>query len=494
MPRLAALVAFACLAIAGCGGSDDADSPLDEALGYLPEDAPLALIVSTDLDSEQFQEAEESARGLPFGPILLQQLQQRLEGGEVDFEQDVAPLLGNEAVIGIAEPRGLLAEDVEGFVAALKTEDGDKLEELARKSTSEEAGGVEGATVYRDDDTFMAVDGDVLVISGSEDQLRAALAQRGGDDRLREDDVEEAFEDLPENAPARVYGNVAALLEADPATAMARRVPFIDALETFAVTASIAQGGDGVAVDFALNTERRLGDGQLPIAAGDESPPVIGQAGEIGAGIRDPSQIVAFAESVGQAVSPEGFAQYETAKRQIAEGLDLDLDRDLIDQFSGDASVAVDLDGNFAVRSELANPRAFERTLERLVRVIPNFAEGAGLGEVGVARPRGDEDFYALAGDDGEGLVYGVVDDVFVLANDARRAGDLASEQPQQVRGAEGAVVARADAGELAQTLIAGLGGLPGALDIDLPLGLLTGSLRAGDDGLRGRIALELEQ
>ena len=493
MSRVAAILALACLALAGCGGSDDADSPLDEALGYLPADAPLALIVSTDLESRQFEDAEDTARGLPFGPILLQQLQQELEGGEVDFEQDIQPLLGNEGVVGIAEPGGLLGEDVEGFVAALKTEDAGRLEDLARSGT-EQMGEAGGATLYRDGDTFLAVDDDVLVISDSEEQLRGALEQRGEDDRLREADVEQAFEDLPDDAPVRLYGNVGALLEADPATATARRVPFVDALETFAATASIEQGGEGVAVDFALRTDGELTGEQLPISAGDESPPVIGQPGEIGAGIRDPAQIVAFAESVAQAVSPEGFAQYETAKRQIAQGLDVDLDRDLIGQFSGDASIAIDLDGNFAVRSELANPRAFEGTLERLARVIPNFAEGAGFGEVAVERPRGQEDFYAVAAEGGGGIVYGVVDDVFVLASDAQRAGGLASEQAQEVEGAEGAVVVRADAGELAQMLISQIGGIAGALELNLPLGLITGSLAAGDRGMRGRLTLDIER
>ncbi|MEX2195903.1 MAG: DUF3352 domain-containing protein [Thermoleophilaceae bacterium] len=490
MSRFAATLAAACLAIVGCGGSD-ADSPLDEALGYLPEDAPLALIVSTDLEGDQAQAAEETARDLPFGPILLQQLQQRFEGGDVDFEEDIEPLLGNEAVVGIADPRSLLADDVEGFVAALQTDDADKLEDLAQKGT-EEAGEAEGATLYRDDGTFIAVNDDVLVLSDSEEQLRAALEQRGEDDRLREDDVEDAFDDLPDDAAARIYGNVGALLESDPATATARRVPFVDALETFAATATIEDGS--VAIDFALNTgDGELGEEQLPIASGDEAPPVIGQEGEIGAGIRDPAQIVSFAEAVAQAVSPEGFAQFETAKRQIAQGLDVDLDRDLVGQFTGDTSVAIDLEGNFAVRSELANPQAFERTLERLVRVIPSFAEGAGLGEVGVARPRSGEDFYAVAGEGGEGIVYGVVDDVFVLANDSRRAADLASEQPQQVEGAEGAVVVRLDAGRLAEMLLSELGGIAGALDIDLPPALLTGSIAGGDGGLRGRFTLDLQ-
>lgn len=490
MPRLAATLAAVCLAIAGCGGSD-ADSPLDEALGYFPEDAPLAVILSTDLESEQYQAADERARELPFGPLLLQQLEQELGGEGVDFDDDIRPLLGNDAVVGIAEPRSLLADEVEGFVAVLQTEDAGKLEDLAQQDT-ESVGEESGATLYRDDETFLAVKDDVLVISDSEDQLRAALEQREGDDRLREDDVEAAFEDLPEDAAARIYGNVEALLEADPATATARRVPFVDALETFAATATIDD--EAVAVDFALNTgDTELSAEQLPVAAGAEAPPVIGEEGEIGAGIRDLAQIVRFAESVGQAVAPEGFSEYQTAKRQIAQGLEVDLDRDLIEQFTGDMSIAIDLEGNFAVRSELADPRRFERTLESLVRVIPSFAEGAGFGEVGVARPRGGEDFYAVAAEGGEGVVYGVVDDVFVLASDAQRAADLAAESPEQVEGAQGAVVARTDAGALAQMLLSQIG-LPGGLDLQLPLGLLTGSLAAGDEGLRGSFRLGLEQ
>lgn len=491
MRRLLILLAITSFAIAGCGGDSDADSPLDEALGYLPDDAPLAVIVSTDLESDSFQAGEEAVRNLPFGPLFIQQFEQQLEGGEVDFEEDVRPLLGNDAVIGVGDPRALLADDVEGFVAALQTRDGDKLRELLDRET-EEIGEAEGATLYEgDDETVAAVKDDVLILSDSQDRLREALEQREADDRLREADLEAAFEELPDEAPARIYANVEALLEADPSTEQARRVPFVNALETFAATATIED--DRVAFDFKLNTDGSLEEAELPIAAGDESPPVIGQGAEIGAGIRSPAHIVEFAESVGQIVSPEGFSEYQQAKQQIAQGLDVDLDRDVIEQFSGNTSVAFELDGDFAIRSELENPQAFEDTLERLVDVIPNFAEGAGLGDVGVARPSGDEDFYAVAGEDGEGVVYGVVDDVFVLASDPDRAAALASEQPQQVEGAEGAIVLRADAQEVARSVISQLGGT-GGLQFELPLGLLTGSLAAGDDGLRGQLSLELQE
>lgn len=488
MRRFATTLAAASLALAGCGG-DGAESALDEALGHLPEDAPLAVIVSTDLESDQLRAAGRVARDLPFGAALLERLRSRLDGDGVDFEDDVAPLLGNEAVVGLAEPRDLLADDVEGFVLALETRNADGLEQLAER-TARRTGETEGATTYRDGDTFLAVAGDVLVVTDGEERLRAALEQRGRDDRLREDDVERALGDLPEDAPLRLYGNVGAILDAEPGTAGARRVPFVDALDTLGATVLVEDGGDALVLDVAVNLDEDVEEGRLPLAAGEESPPVIGRRREVGIGIRDPARVATFAQEVAQAVSPQGFAAFQLAKRRLSRGIGVDLDRDLVGQFTGTASVAIDPDGGFAVRSQLVNPRLFERTLERLVRVIPSFAEGAGLGDVGVARPREGEDFYAVAAEGGDGVVYGVVDDVFVLASDARRAGDLVSEQPRAVRGAEGALVVEADAADVARRLLPELLGEDGSL----PLGMLTASLAAGEGGLRGRVRVALER
>ncbi len=58
------------LAIAGCGSSsgDGSSSPLDNALRYLPADAPFAVAIDTDADGEQFDNAEDLAEEFPFGP------------------------------------------------------------------------------------------------------------------------------------------------------------------------------------------------------------------------------------------------------------------------------------------------------------------------------------------------------------------------------------------------------------------------------------------
>ncbi len=67
-PRLSrtipALFAAAALAFAGCGEDDEASSPLDEALGYLPEDAGFAFVASTDLDDYD-ERAPTSPRSSP---------------------------------------------------------------------------------------------------------------------------------------------------------------------------------------------------------------------------------------------------------------------------------------------------------------------------------------------------------------------------------------------------------------------------------------------
>ena len=62
-------------------------------------------------------------------------------------------------------------------------------------------------------------------------------------------------------------------------------------------------------------------------------------------------------------------------------------------------------------------------------------------------------------------MVFGVVNGVFVLANDANRAGRLATEEPTPVEGAQGAVVIKADAEQLAASLLKKLGGGLGVPD-----------------------------
>ena len=83
--------------------------------------------------------------------------------------------------------------------------DKDALDALIEKTKPKEHGEVGGATVYQDEDTFFAVDDDIVVLAGSRELLDAALERADAGEGLSEDDFEAGLEGLPDEALARVY-------------------------------------------------------------------------------------------------------------------------------------------------------------------------------------------------------------------------------------------------------------------------------------------------
>jgi Protein of unknown function (DUF3352) len=504
LPKLALLACLAPVALAGCGGDEESSSPLDAGLAHLPNEAPLAVAIDTDLEGDQYKALDSILGKFPLEATSVRELlRDQLGGGGsgVDFERDIEPILGNPLVIGAADASSLTgSSSTEDLVIALQAKDQGALDDLIEKSGPEEIGEVAGATKYEDGGTTFAVDGDVVVIASSEGKLDRALERADGDDHLDADTFEAALDGLPDSALARAYADLEALLASQPGGRQARRSEWIGALRTLGLAATARD--DGVEVEFNLRTDPEgLTDQDLPIAAGDESPPVISRDGEIGFGIRDPAQIVRFAEAAGQAIDPRGFADYARARRTIDARLDISIDEDLIGQLGGDLSASVAPDGGFGVRAELKDPTAFERTLAKIAGVLPSFARGAGLGAVRIEKPAGGDDLYAARQADGDAVFFGVLDDVLVVAGSLERARELVSEEPEPVDGAEGAVVTSSDAEELANAVIRrfgpalGLGGLEGfgAQLFTGPLGDLGGSVSASTDGLRGRVELEIE-
>ena len=116
----------------------------------------------------------------------------------------------------------------------------------------------------------------------------------------------------------------------------------------------------------------------------------------------------------------------------------MSLDDDLIAQLTGNVSATVALDGGFGVRAELKDPQEFEQTLAKVADVLPSFAEGAGFGTVGLSKPKAGQKFYALAKPDGGAVIFGVVDGVLVVANDAKRAAAVADAAARRRAGREG--------------------------------------------------------
>ena len=265
-------------------------------------------------------------------------------------------------MLGATDIQSFLADgNDESFVAALQTDDQEALDNLIEKSGAEEAGETAGATKYEDGGSVFAVDGDVVVLADSERSLDRALERADGDDRLTQDEFEGAFDENPNAALAGVYANLQNLIASSAeGRAAAKRIPWVGALRTLGLT--MKASGDGVGVDFVARTESEgLSEEDLPMAAGDESPPVLTRPGELGLGLRDLSQVIRFAEAAGQSIDPSGFGDYEQAKQTLDSRLGISIDDDLIGQLNGDVSASIALARHFAVRAELRDPGAFER-------------------------------------------------------------------------------------------------------------------------------------
>jgi len=174
------------------------------------------------------------------------------------------------------------------------------------------------------------------------------------------------------------------------------------------------------------------------------------------------------------------------------------IDDDIFGQLEDDVSVSFGLDGTFGLRSGVKDPKAFTATLDKLGEALPDIAENAVGEPVRYTRPMKGEGFYTLATAGGDTVVYGVVDGVFVLANDSERANRLAEDETKAVEGAEGSIAASADAQQLVSEGVSrfGPGGIGGAIGGSLfsePLGAFTGSVAADTDGLTGRLELTFD-
>jgi hypothetical protein len=487
------------IAIAGCGSSgsgDDASSPLDDALRYLPADAPFAVAIDTDTKGEQFANAGDLSDKFPMGDQLQKQLEDLVEDRAGEFK-DLQKALGNEFVVGSTDAKTFVdtpsGEDT-AFVGAIQAKSQDALDTLIDGDKATEDGEAEGAKLYKDDsgDSF-AIDGDVLVVAGSKRELETALATRNGDDSLTEEDFDAGTEGVSKDALVRIFVDIGELLRASPDAKPALKSKWVAALRTAGVALTFEP--DRVAIDVDVNTDPEgLTDADLPIAAGAAAPEVLDRNGDFNLALRDPSQVLEFAQATAKAIDPNGFSSFETGKAQIERRLDIDLDRDLIDQLDGDLQVSIGLDGKFQARAALKDPAAFEQTLTKLEDVLPAIAEGAA-GDTADLTKRGD--LYELVTAGGDQIVFGVIEDVFVLANEPAIASTLATEGAKAVTGAKGALVLQTDAEQLAQQALQQAEGqgfdlgdrIKGAIGTR-PLDELLGSFEVTTDGLSGSFSV----
>jgi hypothetical protein len=183
------LAVFLCglvLAAPGCGGDGgDATETTLSGAEIVPADAPLFMTIDTDLESEQWQNAQDLLDKFPGKERLLDEIRESLEEDDVDFERDVRPVLGPE--LGVA---WLDIDDEDTFVGFMQAKDEAKLNALLEKG---------------DDPLVHTKIADWTVFTESQrvlDRFRAAQER----EKLADSDAfDEAVETLPEDALFRLY-------------------------------------------------------------------------------------------------------------------------------------------------------------------------------------------------------------------------------------------------------------------------------------------------
>jgi uncharacterized protein DUF3352 len=493
LAALVACVAAVAVAVSGCGGSDSS-SGVGAVLDYVPADTPFALELDTDVDGSQYKALDSILNRFPGADTIKALIKAQIAKGVngADFDKDIKPLLGNPAVISATDVGSFLSSTEEaGFVAALQVADKDALDSLIDKTKPQKRGEVGGATVYQDGDTYFGVKDDVVVLAGSRELLEAALKRADGGDHLSQDDFEKGLDGLPNDALARVYVDVQKLLASSDGAAPARKIEWVNELRTLGLT--VQAHNKSIDVQFNAVTDGDLSDEDLPFASGDEPAKVVKRAGEIGVGLRNPRRLVTFIESALQAVDPQTFGQYEQGKSAIAAKLDLDLDKDVIDQLTGNLAASITPQGDFAARAEVKDPAAFANTVDKIAKALPQF--GSSLG---IERVRRSGDLYEARLSGGSSFVFGMAGDSLVVGSDAARAHAIAAAQPEAVPGASGSLVLSADAEGLARQIIAGLApqfGIPEPLVpvFARPFDELRGWVTTSTDGLKGKLSLTLD-
>jgi hypothetical protein len=485
------LLIFAALALvaSGCGSKSSSSSGtgLDTALSYVPKDAAVVVAVDTKTGDAQYKQLDQLIGKFPGGGQVKQAFKSGFNrSSHLDYDTDFKPLLGHDLVVASTASGGVGASGTQSYLFAWKVKD----EGVARRliqAHSRKVATAEGADIYMGaGGRFTAIKDGTLVGAATQADLTAALKRAGTGDHMTVSDFNSALGNLKHDALVRVAGNIQPLI-AGPMGAVARKIKWVAALRSYGAT--LSADPDGISWAFHLTTDGGLQPSDLPLADGAQSAPVVRRAGEIGIGLRDPAQIVTFAQAASQITNPAGYAKYAGQKAKLSKQLGVDVDRDVIGQLTGNAEISIALNGGFAVRADLRDPTAAQATLKK---AAPQLAKLAGGKAGGLTKPANGQGLYALAEPSGKKIAFGVVGKSFVAASDAARAAQFAGESPSIVQGAKGSVVLASDARALVNAIAAQRGQGVAAQIVTGALGDLIGSVDTEPTGLTGELKLHI--
>jgi hypothetical protein len=466
----AVVAALAVLAVAllRTGGEGDKRPPAErsdaraEALTYAPRDAPALIGVNT---------------ASPGASLVLGALVARVTGGALTAS-DISPLLGNEAVVAVLDPRTQRSQ------LSMVAKDPDALRALARRLRK--SGSYRGAQLYAGPrGAAVAIRRDTLIAASDEPTVRRALdTSAGATAHLTPSDFDRRLAGLSNAGEVQVVF--------DPKRAVvAARLP--GALRTrwgrsLTNGAAVLQdGAPGLRLPFVLQTDAsRITDKDLPFATGPDPPQIDGRAPLL-IGVRDLGRLIAFVRRADQ----QRLGGLDSLESGLPAFLRVDV-TGLLDGLTNEGTISSDDDlDHFAARTVPPDPQAWRAPLERL-STLSGVLQRLGIDNVKLDREGGAG--YRLTVDGELSARVGLFGRTLVLTDGPAtdlRATATAPPAPTPP-GAAGGLTLRLQATE-ARSLLADIFGLPGSAGPFLDrLGDLTGWARAERDAVRGELRLAL--
>jgi hypothetical protein len=463
---VAALAVLVVVLVRG-GGNDEQTSkrqgdPRAEALAYAPRNAPALVGVDT---------------GSAGASLVLGALVPRVSGGALT-PNDISPLLGNEGVVAVLDPRTQRTQ------LSLVAKDPDALRALTRRLKKQ--GTYHGATLYSGPSgAALAVKGDAFVAASDEPTVRRAIDTAATPaDHLTPADFDRRLAGLPATADVRAIFDPKRVV-------VATRLPGVlntrwgRALTNGA--AILEEGGPGLHLPFVLQTDAaRINVKDLPFGAGPRPPQMRGRAPLL-LGVRDLAQFIAFLRRA----DPNRLGGLDSLQTGLPSFLRVDIDG-LLRGLTGDGTISSD-DGlaHFAARTDPPDPDAWRRPLSRL-STLSGVLQRLGIDDIKLDEEPGEA--YRLEIDGKLVARVGIFGRTLVITDDAGTNLRATATAPAVAAppGAAGGLTLRMQASE-GRRLLGSLFGLPEGSNAVLDrLGDLSGWARAETDGVRGELQLAL--
>jgi Protein of unknown function (DUF3352) len=299
--RLLAIVAAAALSCAlvaaGCGSGSDGSGSGSDPAALAPAKSPLFIEAAIRPEGQLKADVEalaESIAGIEdLGELIVSELESSAtdSGEELDFEEEVAPWLGERGGVFFEEFDG---EDFHRYGIAIQTSDAAASQDFIDRQSEQsddpvEDGSYEGVDykIESDDGTTIGVIDDFLAIAEDEQTFKAMVDTTGGESLADDARYAETVDAASSGSFADVYVDVGGLIDQsggdiDPEAKQFLDSAGIDPAEATAV-ASLIPGSDRIEIDFSSDL-------------GGENPPSGDASSLLGALPADSVAAVAFAD------------------------------------------------------------------------------------------------------------------------------------------------------------------------------------------------------